>query len=125
MNPQFSPMLIKWANAIKVWEGGPDATNPGDLKYSTLIASWGGTPGIKAADGGHLAHFPTSQAGFTALCNFLKLGCENELIAFHSPEARTLGGFMTIYGGNPPQGYLNGIAAALGVPLTTQISTFL
>ncbi len=63
--------------------------------------------------------------GDTALGNFLTLGCEDELVAFHAPAARTLAGFTVIYAGNPPQGYITGIEEMLGVPGTTQISTFL
>jgi hypothetical protein len=99
--------------------------NPGNLKYSTLTASWGAQKGPAASDGGFLCQFANDNAGQTALCNFLVLGCEDELIAFHAPEARTLAGFTTIYAGNPPEGYITRIEEALGVPGTTQISTFL
>src|SRR5271155_2077577 len=50
------------------------------------------------------------------------LGCEDELIAFHAPEARTLGGFTQIYAGNPPPEYAEAVGRALGCPLDTQIS---
>jgi hypothetical protein len=85
----------------------------------------GGTKGPAAADGGNLCQFKTLEAGQFALCSFLQLGCEDELVAFHAPEARTLEGFTKIYAGNPPQGYINGIEEMLGVPGTTQITTFL
>jgi hypothetical protein len=115
-----------WADAIAKAEGAkPSLNNPGDLKYSTLTASWGGTPGFNATDGGSIAQFPTYQRGYTALCSFLRLGCENELIAFHSPEARTLEGFMKIFAGNPPAQYIQLIASTLDVPLDIDISTFL
>lgn len=121
-----SSMIQRWANAIAAGEGAnPASNNPGNLKYSTLTASWGATKGNAASDGGYLCHFATQDIGTRALCNFLTLGCENELIAFHSPAARTLEGFTEIYAGNPPQGYINKIVATLGVPANTQISTFL
>lgn len=120
------PIITKWAEAIEHEEGATAAShNPGNLKYSTLTASWGATRGRPATDGGNLCQFPTYQQGFTALCNFLVLGCENELLAFHSPEARTLEGFTTIFAGNPPEDYKLGIQEALGVPGTTLISTFI
>lgn len=124
--PAVSNMIIRWANSIAKHEGASVASNnPGNLKYSSLTASWGATKGRAATDGGYLAQFPYSTTGMTALCNFLTLGAENQLIAFHSPEARTLEGFTKIYAGNPPSGYTNGIIADMGVPGSTQISTFL
>lgn len=122
----FPPKVVAWANAIIVPEGAaPGSNNPGNLKYSSLTASWGATQGRAASDGGHLCQFATPEAGFNALCNFLLLGCENQLLAFHSPEARTLAGFTKIYAGNPPQGYINAIEIALDVPGSILISTFL
>ena len=123
---KFPPMILKWMGAVSKWEGAnPALNNPGNLKFSTLTASWGATEGPAASDGGHLCQFKTLEAGQFALCSFLQLGCEDELVAFHAPEARTLAGFTTIYAGNPPQGYITGIEEMLGVPGTTQISTFL
>lgn len=125
-NMQFSPMIIKWAESIAHWEGANSTlNNPGNMGYTTLTASWGATKGPAKSDGGFLSQFPTYQIGFNALCNFLKLGCENELLAFHSPEARTFAGFTKIYAGNPPEGYIQGIANELGCQLDTQINTFL
>ena len=80
---------------------------------------------MRAQGYGHLCQFAALSAGQSALCNFLVLGCEDELIAFHAPGARTLGGFTRIYAGNPPQGYIYAIAAQLNEPLDAQISTFL
>lgn len=123
--PTFSATITKWAVAIGKAEGAdPKYHNIGNLKYSTLTASWGATKGFQAEDGGWIAAFPTDQMGETALGNFLLLGCENELIAFHSPIARTLDGFTRIYAGNPAPGYYDIIHAGLGVPGDTQISDF-
>lgn len=113
-----------WAHAIAIGENNKQ-NNPGNLKYTTLSASWGGTKGFLAADGGWICDFPTYALGFTALCNFLTLGAENELLAFHSSEARTLVGFTKIYAGNPPQGYISGIVEAMGGNPDVDISTFL
>lgn len=119
-------MIVKWANAIKVWEGNaPYLNNPGSLKVSGLTKSWGAQNGIQASDGGWIARFATYDQGFTALCNFLTMGCMNELLAFHSPEARTFQGFTKIYAGNPPASYIEGIRRLLGCEMDTQISTFL
>lgn len=126
MEQTFPPMIIKWSEAIGRGEGAdPASNNPGNLKLSTLTKSWGATEGRAATDGGFLCHFSTAQQGQDALCNFLKLGCENELLAFHSPEARTIRGFTVIYAGNPPEGYIQNILNELGVPGDTNIATFL
>lgn len=126
-NPgNFMPMILKWAAAVTAAEkANPKYNNPGNLKLSSLTASWGGTSGRAATDGGFLCQFPTPQMGLNALCSFLTLGAEDQLVAFHSVAARTLEGFTTIYAGNPPQGYKDSITKALGVPSTTLISTFL
>lgn len=120
----MNPKIIDWANAIAKFEGA-DTTlkNPGDLKFSTLIASWGGERGFEAADGGWIAKFPTYEQGFQALVNFLTLLAEDELKAFH--QARTLYSAMVVYAGHPPMQYVNGIATMMGVPLATDVSSFL
>lgn len=117
--------IALWAKGIEQWEGGPASANhnPGNMKFSTLTKSWGAVQGNKAADGGYFAKFQTYQKGFTALCNFLTLGCENQLSAFH--QARTFQKFTTIYAGNPPLTYIQGIAKIVGCELDTDISTFL
>lgn len=121
---QFPAMIQKWAAAIAVGEGAdPMSHNPGNLKYSPLTASWGAQAGCSATDGGNLCQFPDDQTGLNALCSFLILGAQNQLKAFH--QARTLEAFTKIYAGNPPQGYIDGIAQKLGVSETVDISTFL
>lgn len=118
--------IVAWATAIQQWEGAESVlNNPGNLKYSALTKSWGASPGRPATDGGSIASFPSYSMGFNALCQFLELGCENLLLAFHSPAARTLGGFTRVYAGNPPQGYVDGIVHALGATEATPISSFL
>lgn len=124
-NMQY-PKIRVWALAIAVQEGArKDLNNPGNLKVSTLTKTWGAEEGFQATDGGWIAKFPTPQAGETALENFLILGAEDELIAYHSPEARTLQGFSEIYAGHPPSEYAEAVARALGCTLDTQVSTFL
>lgn len=121
---EFPSMILKWADAIKLWEGGePKYNNPGNIKVSPLSIAWGATPGRKAADGGYLAQFATYKQGHDALCKLLMLACQDKLQSYH--KARTLGAFTKIYAGNPPNGYTNGIAEYLGVPLTTNIADFL
>lgn len=123
--PVEPSMIDNWADAIAVGEGAnPASNNEGNLKYSTLTASWGATKGHAASDGGFLCQFPTMAMGRTALINFLTLGCEGELIISH-PLPCTLDAFTTRFAGNPPQGYKDNIAKYLGVPLTVDIATFL
>lgn len=122
--PSFSPKIIQWAQIIGIEEGAkPELNNPGNLKYSTLTASWGASEGFQAADGGYIAAFPTLETGTKALCNFLVLACEDELIAFH--QARTLVDFTKVYAGNPPQGYTDAIVNAMSGNPNVDISTFL
>jgi hypothetical protein len=122
----FPAKILAWAQIIGKEEGAdPSLDNPGDLKLSDLTKSYGAIQGIAAADGGFLAKFATEQLGEIALCDFLVLGCQNELLAFHSSAARTLAGFMQIFAGNPPAGYTNAIVQAMGGDPNVQISTFL
>ena len=126
IQPSTSPSkIVQWANAIKTGEGAsPSSNNPGNLKLSTLTKSWGATKGRQATDGGYLCQFSTYQQGFTALCNFLTLACEGALIISH-PKPCTLQQFTVRYAGTPPQGYIDRIAATLGVPVNIDIATFL
>jgi hypothetical protein len=122
----FPPKILAWAQIIGKEEGAdPSLNDPGDLKFSDLTKSWGAIQGFAATDGGFMAKFPTEQVGEIALCDFLVLGCQDGLLAFHSPAARTLAGFMQIFAGNPPQEYIDAIVSGMGVPGDTQISTFL
>lgn len=123
-SPMFPLMIIKWAKLIAIGEGAsPESHNLGNLKFSSLTASWGGMKGRAATDGGFLCNFKTDEMGFNALCNFLILGCENQLRDFH--QARTLVAFTKIYAGNPPQEYIDGIVQGLGVSPDVDIATFL
>ncbi len=125
--PPQSPkvdMIEKWAQAIAHWEGAdPRLNNPGNMKYTTLTASWGGIKDRPASDHGFFCRFPTLEQGHQALYNFLKLGCEDQLLDFHN--ARTLRLFTIKYAGNPPEGYVDGIANEVGVSKGVDISTFL
>lgn len=118
---KFSQKILDWAHGIAKWEGDITGHNAGNLKYTTLTKSWGATQGRQAQDGGYFALF--SDDGVPALCNFLTLGCEDELKAFHS--ARTFQKFTEVYAGNPPQSYISGIAREVPCNLMDDISTFL
>lgn len=122
--PVHTNKIIAWANAIKNQEGArPSLNNPGNLKVAPLTQSWGATNGFQATDGGWIAKFATYNQGFTALCNFLTLGCHDELKNFH--DTRTLQKFMEVYAGHPPFKYISSIAEELGVDINIDISTFL
>ena len=121
----FAPKILLWASAIAIGEGAdPDSNNPGNLKISTLTASWGATKGRPASDGGFLCQFATLQDGQNALCNFLTLACEGELI-ISNPRPCSFQAFTEKYAGNPPMGYMVGIADRLGISLDTDIATLL
>lgn len=118
------PKIIKHALAINKWEGSnPILNNPGNMKYSDFTAEYGATQGHTATDGGSIAQFPTFTDGFVCLVDFLRLGYKNQLLAFH--QARTFEAFTNVYAGNPPLGYIEGIAALIPCGLQDDISTFL
>jgi hypothetical protein len=118
-------MIERWANAIKVQEGwyigsrSYKNNNPGNLKYSSLTASWGAT----GKDADNFCIYPDYETGMKALCNFLQLGAEDELIAFH--HARTLLLFTRVYAQPPNDNYALNVAKALGVDVNVDISTFI
>lgn len=113
------------ANAIAKWEGDTQGTNPGNIKFSSLTQSWGAKKGRKATDGGYFAIFNSKEQGFIALCNFLTLGCKDQLKYFHKPEDRLLGGFLKKFAGNPDIKYIKGIAKEVGCSLETNMKDFL
>ncbi len=115
--------IYTWAHAIAKWEGDSSGVNPGNLKYTTLTKTWGATQGRPAQDGGYFALFVSYGVGFSALCNFLTLACEGELIIAHKPC--TFEQFTIRYAGNPPQNYIDGIREIVGCELSTDISSFL
>jgi hypothetical protein len=140
--PTQEPHMSKikeWAKAIEHEEGGKPGdlnmvlNNPGNLKFASLVASWGAKKGKPAQDGGFIAEFQTYEQGFQALCDFLTLACEDKLKAFHAnPNAksaienpRTLIGFTKVYAHPPDEGYANRVALALNVKVDCDISTLL
>lgn len=121
----LKPKILNWATAVSHWEAAlASSNNPGNLKYTTLTSTWGATKGRAAADGGYFCQFPSYASGFVALCNFLTLGAEGQLIISH-PLPCTLQAFTERFAGNPPQGYIDGIAKMLNVPTSVDIATFL
>ncbi len=118
--------IQQWASIIADLEGAkPELNNPGNFKYSPLLASWGGVKANAGSDGGYFCKFPTYAMGFQALVNFLTLGCHDELKAYHS--ARTIKEFTLVYTNHPkPQfDYSDTLIKRLGVTPETDISTFL
>ena len=108
--------IENWALAIKVEEGWhPNSRsyknqNPGNLKFSTLTKELGAS----SVDKDNFAVFPTYEVGFKALCDFLKLACEDKLKPYH--QARTLYQFTQIYALPPTNHpYAQNVAQRLGV----------
>lgn len=125
-NPPPMNKIEQWAYIIADLEGAdPKLNNPGNFKYSPLIASWGAVKDSAGSDGGYFAKFPTYEMGFTALCNFLTLGCHDELKAYH--HARTIKQFTLVYTNfpKPAYDYSDTLIKRLGVTADTDISTFL
>jgi hypothetical protein len=114
------PRIVSWGNMISRFEGAkPVLNNPGNLRYTTLTASWG------AIDNGSFCQFSTYEAGFQALCNFLQLACEDQLIPYHN--ARTIKQFTEVYTDYPPPeyDYSDNLIKALNLTPETPISDFL
>lgn len=126
--PPHMSKIIPWALAIQHAEGGKPQDlntlnhNPGNLKYTPYTASLGGKLGTKATDGGKFCYFDTYQEGFKALCTFLTDAAENNLVIGHH---LTLYEFTRRYAEPPNDNYVNGVAAALGLPVTTPIAALL
>lgn len=128
-------MIEKWAKLIEKFEGAPKyLNNPGNFKYSPLIASWGGKKDVAGSDGGHFARFDTYEQGRQALVKFLTLGCKNELKSYKTPpkdhpnvNPRTIKGFTLVYTNfpTPKYDYSDNIIKGLGVSADTLISSFL
>lgn len=124
--PTQPTMIEKWADIIADEEGAiPALNNPGNFKYTTLMASWGGQKAGTGSDGGYFCRFPTPVMGRQALINFLTLGCEDELIAYHN--ARTIKEFTLVYTNHPKPAfdYSDTLIKRLGVTADTNIATFL
>lgn len=122
----FPQKITQWANLIAKFEGAnPTYNNPGNFKFAPLMATWGATQGPKGSDGGSFAQFPTREMGFTALCNFLILGCHDELKNYHME--RTIKEFTEVYTNHPkPEfDYSDGIIKGLQCTPDTLISTFI
>lgn len=128
-------MIEKWAQLVERFEGAPKyLNNPGNFKYSPLIASWGGKKDKAGSDGGYFARFDTYEQGRQALVNFLILGCKDELKSYHTPpkdhpnvNPRTIKGFTLVYTNfpTPKYDYSDSLIKGLGVSAETLISSFL
>lgn len=128
-------MIEKWAQLVERFEGAPKhLNNPGNFKYSPLIASWGGKKDKAGSDGGYFARFDTYEQGRQALVNFLTLGCKNELKSYKTPpkdhpnvNPRTIKGFTLVYTNfpAPKYDYSDNLIKGLGVSADTLISSFL
>jgi hypothetical protein len=124
--PTHISKIEPWAKAIQRQEGGSPLdlnmrlNNPGNLKYSGLTAALGGVRASNATDGGSFCRFPTYEAGFNALCKFLRLAATDQLKSYRSTMSLEL--FTAIYA-NPPKDHPYGesVAKELGVPVTTPI----
>ena len=124
------PMLLKWCAAAQVYEGwstNPPSrsctnNNPGNIEFV-------GQPNAVLENGhnpNRFAHFNTYTDGLQALYNLFLGACTGHSSIYH--PTMTLLDFYNVYApssdGNNVNDYANSIASALGVPVTTQISTF-
>lgn len=115
-SPQATTKIETWAKAIRIQEGNNAKDrnfkncNPGNLKYTILTKELGAI----GKDKDNFCIFKDYDAGFNALCEFLKLACDDKLLNYHS--ARTLRKFTKVYA-QPPTGskYAENVAKALKV----------
>lgn len=126
--PTHPSRIVEWARAMEKEEGSkpPKPTdrskrnnNPGNLKYTSLTASFGAV----GKDPENFCIYPDYPTGFNALCSFLRLAAEDQLIPYKN--ARTLKEFISIYALPPNDGYANNVASELKVAVTTDISELL
>lgn len=124
--PPNSSRVPDFARAIQKQEGWFPGSrsyrnkNPGNLKWSGLTKELGAIE----KDKDFFCIFPGYVKGFTALCDFLKLACEDKLKPYR--QARTLKRFCEVYANPPPNnGYATGIARDLNIELDTDIKTLL
>ena len=128
--PTTYPKLLEWCTAAQNYEGwceNPPSrsylnNNPGNLEFD-------GQPNA-VLESGHnpnrFAHFDSYTDGLQALYNLFLRACTGQSQIYH--PTMTLLDFYNVYApssdGNDVNAYAENIAQALGVPVTTQISTF-
>ena len=129
----MNDLLTKFCLAIQHFEGyyPPDEQypygtasyrncNPGNLKYSQYTESLGAIAKSPAG----FAIFSNYEDGFAALCQFVSDAAHNELKAYQNC---TIDSFFFIYAppadNNPTNTYAQYVAAYVGLPLDTPISS--
>ena len=126
--------IQKLADAIQQEEGYYEGSrsyrnkNPGNLRFSMLTTALGfaftAKLGAMRNDKDNFAVFPTYEKGYEALCEFLKLACEDKLKDYH--QARSLRQFIQVYALPPASHpYAENVAKKLGVSPDVNIATFL
>lgn len=127
----FHPMLDKWCKAAQQYEGWsvipPSRSylnnNPGNIEFTGQSNA--------ALETGHnpnrFAHFMTYQDGYNSLYNLFLNACTGKSSVYY--PTMTLQDFYGVYApsvdGNNVSAYATFVAGFLGVPVTTQIKTFL
>lgn len=109
--PEVKISRIKdWAEAIEIFENAPK--------------KWNNPGAIRGVDGKFL-NFPSYDAGFDYLCEYLVRACTGKHAAYPKGGESTLLEFQRIYSptsdGNSPERYASFIAHRLGVPISIQI----
>lgn len=124
----YPPKIVKFAKAIEQEEGNkpPRPTdrnqrnnNPGNLKYSSVTASFGAI----GKDKDNFCIYPNYETGFDALCEFLILACNDGLKPYH--EARTLYKFIKVYANPPNDNYALNVSKFMNVSVNYNIKNFL
>lgn len=128
-----SPGMIKWAEAIKKHEGWYVGSrsyrnlNPGNMRLTPYTRSLGA---LARGDDKNFAIFPTYDAGWNALLQFLRDARANQLIAYreyakrHGRAIPSLNDFFQVYAPefeNDTNHYAQVVATAIGCTPDTLI----
>ena len=119
--------LQTWATAIQSAEGWYPGSrsyinnNPGNISHAAAVQL--SMPGLVGQDSAGFAKFDDYLDGFDGLEQYLTYACSTNWALY--PAGTTFLQFTNLYAGNPPAGYINSIATALGINTNTIISTIL
>lgn len=119
-SPKFSELNVKFAEAIKTFEGwAPNLRsrrnlNPGNLKYTSYTKSLGAID----KDKDNFCIFKDYDAGFNALCQFIKDAGSDKLKSYHNATIKT---FFEAYSDNSLI-YAKYVAKQMGINIDTKIS---
>jgi len=121
-NEPKTSLVKEFAEAIKIFEGWAPGTrsyrnsNPGNIKYTSYTKDLGAT----GRDDRNFCKFPSYEAGFKALCQFISDAANEKLRYYHNKD---IYGFFSSYApssdNNHPRKYAEFVAKRIGVSPNT------